>query len=592
MTERLTVAQALWRFLAAQHVDGRRFFHGVLGVFGHGNVAGLGQALAEHGDLPYRMSTNEQAMVHTAAAYARAERRRAALVCTTSIGPGATNLVTGAAGATVNRLPVLLLPGDAFATHRVEPVLQQLEHPRTFGATVNDCLKPVSKFWARIDRPEQLPAAVLTAMRVLTDPAETGAVTIALPQDVQVEWHDWPSALFEDREWRIPAPQPDRSAIRDAARLLRAARRPVIVAGGGVVYAGVERVVQDFAVRRRIPVLETQAGKGVTQWECEIAAGPVGVTGSSAANELAARADLVLGIGTRFSDFTTASGTLFADLEVRFVTVNVAAADAAKAFGPGYAPDRLVSVVSCASTAVPALDAALDDWMTPAGYAEEYEPRIVEWRAEVDAARTPVPGRLTQASVIAAVNDACPPLSGTVVCAAGSMPGDLHKLWRAWNPAGYHVEYGYSCMGYEIAGGIGVALADPEREVFVLVGDGSYLMLGQELAMASAYGIGLVVVLVDNGGYASIGDLSARVGGRRLGTAYPVAPVPWDLGANAESLGAKLFRAETFEELIAALAAAREVRGRPSVVHVRTSIDRATEPVLDSGVGWEVPLVR
>jgi 3D-(3,5/4)-trihydroxycyclohexane-1,2-dione acylhydrolase (decyclizing) len=592
----MTVAQALCRFLAAQYTEHRgtrqRLFAGVLGIFGHGNVAGIGQALAANQDLPYRMACNEQAMVHTAAAYARASRRLSTFACTTSIGPGATNLVTGAAGATINRLPVLLLPGDAFATHRVEPVLQQLEDPRGHGVSVNDCLKPVSKFWARIERPEQLPSALMSAMRVLTDPAETGAVTLALPQDVQVESWDWPADLFTERVWRIPASPPDPVFVREAAEMIRAAHRPVIVAGGGVVYGDAVTTLRGFASRRWIPVLETQAGKGVLAWNDEYAAGPVGVTGSSAANRLAAEADVVIGVGTRYSDFTTASGELYQNPDVRFVNINVTGFDAGKAFGSGTA----LALSGDARAALEALDAACGDWSASELYFEDFTRRISLWNKEVDVARRPDQKHLTQASIIAAVNDACDAASGTVVCAAGSMPGDLHKLWRARTPAEYHVEYGYSCMGYEIAGGLGVALADPAREVFVLVGDGSYLMMAQELGTAAAYGVKLTVVLVDNGGYASIGDLSERVGASRLGTAYPTTSsesemVPWDLGANAESLGARLFRVSDYVELTAALSAAAKVSRQPVVIHVRTSIDRGTEPVLDSGVRWDVPSV-
>jgi 3D-(3,5/4)-trihydroxycyclohexane-1,2-dione acylhydrolase (decyclizing) len=596
---RLTVAQAIVRFLAAQYSerDGeeQRFFAGCFGIFGHGNVAGIGQALLEYGDeLTYHQARNEQAMVHTAAGFARMRDRLATYACTTSVGPGATNLVTGAAGATINRLPVLLLPGDTFATRSANPVLQELEDPRSYDVSVNDCLKPVSRYWDRINRAEQLPAALLAAMRVLTDPVETGAVTLALPEDVQAEACDWPDRLFERRVWHVGRPVPEPEALARAAEVLRGANRPLIVAGGGVVYSGATVELRDFVETTGIPVAETQAGKGALPWEHPCAVGAIGATGTTAANALARDADVVLGIGTRYSDFTTASRSLFAG--VRMVNLNVAGFDAAKLDG--------VALVADARAGLAALTGALDGWQVPADY-RAYTRRLVgEWNHLVDhayAGRPAAPageaaGLPGQAEVLGIVNaDAGP--RDVVVCAAGSMPGDLHKLWRPGpDPKGYHVEYGYSCMGYEIAGGLGVKLADPSREVVVLVGDGSYLMMSQELVTAVQEGVKLTVVLVQNHGFASIGNLSESVGAERFGTRYRFRTptgldgdvLPVDLAANAESLGARVLRARTADEFRAALRAAK-LADRTTVVHVET------DPLVaapDGGGWWDVPVAE
>ncbi|MFI6752762.1 thiamine pyrophosphate-binding protein, partial [Actinomadura luteofluorescens] len=419
---RLTVGQALVRFLSVQFSerDGeeRRFFAGCFGIFGHGNVAGVGQALLEQGgELPYYMARNEQAMVHAAAGYARMSDRLSALACTTSIGPGATNMVTGAALATVNRLPVLLLPGDVFATRAANPVLQELEDARSFDVSVNDCFKPVSKYWDRINRPEQLPGALLAAMRVLTDPAETGAVTLALPQDVQAEAFDWPEELFARRVWRIARPVPEPAALQEAAALLSGAERPLIVAGGGVIYSGATEELRALAERTGVPVAETQAGKGALAWDHECSVGAVGATGTTAANALARRADVVVGIGTRYSDFTTASHSLFAHPGVRFVNINVARADAVKLGG--------VSVVADAREGIRALDEALPGYTVPRAYRDHARALTAEWNTKADLACAPQNGELlTQAEVIGAVNEISGPRD-VVVCAAGSMPGDL-----------------------------------------------------------------------------------------------------------------------------------------------------------------------
>jgi 3D-(3,5/4)-trihydroxycyclohexane-1,2-dione acylhydrolase (decyclizing) len=579
---RLTVAQALVRFLAAQEVerDGRRqrFFAGCFGIFGHGNLAGLGQALHQHQDLlPYHQARNEQAMVHIASGYARQSNRLGTFACTTSVGPGATNMVTGAALATINRLPVLLLPGDTFATRTPHPVLQQLEAPHDATLSVNDCFKPVSRFFARIDRAEQLVSAALEAVRVLTDPAETGAVTLALPEDVQTEAFDVPAAFLEPRLWTVYRQPPAPDALERAVTLIEAAERPLIVAGGGVIYSEATDALAALAEATGIPVAETQAGRGSLPSDHASSLGAVGATGTPAANRLAREADLVIGVGTRWSDFTTASKSAFQDPGVRFVNVNVAGFDAAKHSG--------LAVVADARLALEALQDALAGHRVDSSWSARAADEARAWGEEVQrlvtADHAPLP---SQAEVIGAVNAAAGP-AGVVVCAAGSLPGDLHKLWRARDPKGYHVEYGYSCMGYEIPGGMGVKLAAPEREVFVMIGDGSYLMLPGELATAVAEGIKLVVVLVQNHGYASIGALSRSLGDSEFGTRY--APGV-DLAANAESLGARVLRTGTIAELRAALEEAKTHDG-PVVVHVE--VDRyAGVPSYESW--WDVPVAE
>jgi 3D-(3,5/4)-trihydroxycyclohexane-1,2-dione acylhydrolase (decyclizing) len=596
---RLTVAQALVRFLAAQEIerdgDRHRFFAGCFGIFGHGNVAGLGQALQQHNDLlPFHQARNEQAMVHVAAGYARQRDRLGAFACTTSIGPGATNMVTGAALATINRLPVLLLPSDAFASRAPHPVLQQLEAPHDATLSVNDCFKPVSRYFDRIDRPEQLVPAALEAMRVLTDPAETGAVTLALPEDVQTEAVEVPGAFLEPRVWTVFRQPPAPEALGRAAALVRAARRPLVVAGGGVIYSQATGTLRELADATGIPVGETQAGRGALPSEHPSALGAIGASGTPAANRLAREADLVIGIGTRWNDFTTASKSAFQDPGVRFVNVNVAAFDAAKHSG--------LAVLADARVTLDALADALAGHRVDPEWERRAAAESAAWGAEVErlvnAGHGPLP---SQAEVIGAVNAAAEP-SDVVVCAAGSMPGDLHKLWRARDPKGYHVEYGYSCMGYELPGGMGVKLAAPEREVFVMIGDGSYLMLPGDLVTAVAEGIKLVVVLVDNHGYASIGALSRSIGSAGFGTHYRqssngapptddgVVPdkLPIDLAANAESLGARVLRTRTIPELRAALAEARAADG---VVVIHIEVDRyAGVPSYESW--WDVPVAE
>jgi 3D-(3,5/4)-trihydroxycyclohexane-1,2-dione acylhydrolase (decyclizing) len=598
-TVRLTVAQAVVRFLSEQYSerDGaeHRLIEGCFGIFGHGNVAGLGQALLEAeleapGTLVFRPGRNEQAIVHTATAFARMRNRLSTLACTSSIGPGATNMVTGAALATVNRLPVLLLPGDVFATRPADPVLQQLEHPTYRDFSVNDAFRPVSRFFDRVARPEQLPEALLGAMRTLTDQAETGAVTLCLDQDVQAEAYDWPEELFSKRVWHIDRPPADPRALQRAAELLRSARRPLVVAGGGVIYSEATSALAAFAEATGIPVAETQAGKGSLAYDHPLSVGAVGVTGTTAANALASGADVVVGVGTRWADFTTASRTAFANPDVRFVNVNVARFDAAKHSG--------LQVVGDARAVLLQLAAALSGWSAEPAYREEARRLAGEWDATVEHAyhlgHGPLPA---QSEVIGTVNEVSGPRD-VVVCAAGSMPGDLHKLWRTRDPKGYHVEYGYSCMGYEVAGGIGVKLAAPDREVYVMVGDGSYLMMAQELVTAVQEGVKVVVVLVDNHGFASIGSLSETVGTERFGTWYRQrgdrsgrldgAVVRVDYVANAESLGVKAFRAEGVDELRAALAEAKSTEG-PVLVCVEVD---PLVPAPSSESWWDVAVAE
>jgi 3D-(3,5/4)-trihydroxycyclohexane-1,2-dione acylhydrolase (decyclizing) len=596
---RLTVAQALVSWLAVQEVerDGQRgrFFEGVFGIFGHGNVAGMGEALEGAQDrVRYYQARNEQAMVHVAAAFAKQHRRLRTFACTTSIGPGATNLVTGAATATVNRLPVLLLPGDRFATRRVAPVLQQLERPDAADVSVNDTLRPVSRWFDRIERAEQLVHALPAAMRVLTSPAETGAVTIALPQDVQAEAWDVPAELLEPRVWAIPRARPDRDAVTRAVELLAASKRPMIVAGGGVRYSDASEALDAFARRFGIPVTETQAGKGSLPWDHPLALGAVGASGGSAGNHAAYDADLVLAIGTRLSDFPTMSWSAWQDPDVRFVAINVAEMDAAKAAALPLVGDARVTLTELSE----ALEAR--GWQ---GASSERRAIVERWRedwnSEVDRVlHLAAPVHVSQPEAIRLVNEAAGE-DGVVVCAAGGLPGDLHKTWRASGPGSYHLEYGYSTMGYEIAGGIGAAMAAPERHVFVMVGDGSYLMLSAELATARQEGIDLTIVLLDNHGFRCIRNLSGVCGGdndfndfrirdpRTGALEGPVLPI--DFAANAASLGAEVVVAHDPAQLAGALADVRRPRGGPLVIVVETEPEPAV-PGYDSW--WDVPVAE
>jgi 3D-(3,5/4)-trihydroxycyclohexane-1,2-dione acylhydrolase (decyclizing) len=585
----LTVAQALVRFLANQYSerDGvqQRLIPGCFGIFGHGNVAGVGQALLQEQDaMPYYLARNEQGMVHAAAAYARHRNRLATLACTTSVGPGATNMVTGAALATINRLPVLLLPADTFSTRAASPLLQELEDPTSYDVSVNDAFRPVSRFWDRIERPEQLASSLLAAMRVLTDPVETGAVTLCLPQDVQAEAWEFPEELFEKRVWRVRRPLPEADVVAEAAALLRGAQRPLIVSGGGTIYAEATDALRELVEATGVPVAETQAGKGSLPYDHPCAVGAIGATGTTAANALAREADVVLGVGTRWSDFTTASRTIFADPGVRFVNLNVAPVDAFKQTG--------VPLIADARLGLEALGEALAGWSADPDHSDRARTLAADWDETVERAYTLRHGPLpAQSEVIGVVNRVSDP-HDVVVCAAGSMPGDLHKLWRTRDPKGYHVEYGYSCMGYEIAGGLGIKMADPEREVYVMVGDGSYLMMAQEIVTAVQEGLKLTIVLVQNHGYASIGDLSETLGSQRFGTKYRYRgtdeTLPVDLAANAAALGADVFDTATVDEFEDALRAAR-ASSRTTVVQVLTD---PLVPAPSSEGWWDVPVAE
>ena len=606
-TRRMTVSQALIEFLARQWtVDGdirERTIPGVFGIFGHGNVAGVGQALKQLNVdqpelMPYFQARNEQAMVHQSVGYARMHRRRATFASAASVGPGATNMLTGAALATTNRLPALLLPSDTFATRVADPVLQQLEQPWDIGLTVNDAFRPLSKFFDRVQRPEQLYSIAIGAMRVLTDPVETGAVTIALPEDVQAETLDVPIEFLQDREWHLRRPLPEHGALARAVATIRGAERPFIVAGGGVLYSGAEDQLRALVGATGIPVGTTQAGGGSLPWDHPQYLGAVGATGTTAANRLAAEADVVIGIGTRYSDFTTASRTAFRDPSVRFVNINVAAFDA-------YKHGTQLPVVADARETLVALAAELAGHRVAAGYSERIAHEKSEWDAAVDVAFAPsgraLPG---QPEIIGAVQSATAP-EDVIVQAAGSLPGDLHQLWRVRDPLGYHVEYAYSCMGYEIAGGLGVkrglTAAGDERDVIVMVGDGSYLMLSSELATVVAEGIKLIVILIQNHGFASIGHLSETVGSERFGTKYRVYDaearnfqgdrvLPVDLAMNARSYGIDVIEitpgSDAIADLAAAVAAAK-ASDRATFIHVHS------DPLVygpDGEGWWDVPV--
>jgi 3D-(3,5/4)-trihydroxycyclohexane-1,2-dione acylhydrolase (decyclizing) len=578
-TIRLTMAQALVRFLAAQtgEVDGAEqpLFAGVFAIFGHGNVAGLGEALYAVSDrLPTLRAHNEQAMALAAIAFAKASRRRRIMACTTSIGPGATNMVTAAAVAYANRLPVLLLPGDIFAGRRPDPVLQQIEGFGDPTISVNDCFRPVSRWWDRITRPEQLIQSLAQAMRVLTDPAECGPVTLALPQDVQTEAYDYPEAFFRPRCWRVRRPPPDPAQVTDAAAALSRARAPLILTGGGVHYALAYDALADFAQRHDVPVAETQAGKGALAWDHPCAVGAIGVTGSTAANSLAIEADVILAIGTRLSDFTTASRSLFRD-EAALIQLNVAGFDAVK--------HGAVPLVADAKAGLEALDRVLAGWTAPSEWNGKAHRLNAEWNESVVQAtassNAPLP---SDAQVLGAVNRAAGP-TDMVVCAAGGLPGELHKLWRCREPGTYHVEYGYSCMGYEIAGGLGVKLAMPEREVWVLLGDGSYLMMNSEIATSVLLSKKLNIVVLDNGGFGCIDRLQRSCGGAPFNNLF-AGGSRVDFAAHAASLGAWSRKVASLGEFEAALA---DARSEPCTSVIVIATDPAAATAL-GGAWWEV----
>lgn len=590
-TERLTVAQALIRFLDAQYVrrDGaeHKFFGGCFGILGHGNIGGIGAALFENRGFRYIPCRNEQAMVHIAAGYAKMRNRLGTFACTSSIGPGATNMVTGAALATINRLPVLLLPGDIFARRNVGPVLQQLECESTQDISVNDCFQPVSRYWDRINRPDQLAPSLVEAMRTLVSPANTGAVTLAMPQDVQAESHDFPRELFDKRVWAVARNRPDREAIVEAARLVRASQRPLIIAGGGVIYSEATDALASFCAATGIAVGETQAGKGSLCWDHPQNLGAIGATGSLSANRIAHDADLVIGVGTRYSDFTTASKTAFNHPRVRFININAAEFDGRK--------HSALPLVGDARATLEELQQALEGYRVSSSYAEQVDSLREAWRGEVDRV---LAGRsrptAAQAEVIDVVNRFVRP-SDVVVCAAGSLPGDLHKLWRTSDPKSYHLEYGYSCMGYEIPAAIGIKMADPTRDVYAIVGDGNYLMMSQEIVTSIQEGVKIVVIILDNHGFASIGGLSESLGCERFGTrlrargddgALSGENLSIQFAENAASLGAQALRLGSIDELAPALERARNCP-RTSVIVLETLLEKG---VPNYETWWDVPI--
>ena len=586
-TRRLTTAQAVIEFLKNQNVerDGVKnpFFSGAVGIFGHGNVAGIGQALQQNPVFRYVLVRNEQSAVHMACGHAKMSNRLRTFACTSSIGPGATNMITGAALATINRLPVLLLPGDIFARRNVAPVLQQLESPATQDISVNDCFKPVSRYWDRIYRPEQILTALPEAMRVLTSPADTGAVTLALPQDVQAEAFDFPAGFFRSRVWLIRRPEPDRVSLARAIEAIRASRNPMMIAGGGVLYSEGSAALARFASQTGIPVGETQAGKGSLPYDHPQCVGAIGATGTLAANRLAHGADLVIGVGTRYADFTTASTTAFQNPAVAFVNINVAEFDAYKA--------SAIPVIADARVALEQLAAALRDYRVPETLRTETAELKGAWETEVDRLFRPGKGTLpSQSEVIGAILQASGPRD-VLVSAAGSHPGDLHKLWRTRTPNGYHMEYGYSCMGYEIPGAIGAKLADPSREVYVFVGDGTYLMMPAEIVTSLQEGVKILIVLVDNHGFASIGGLSESLGSEGFGTRFQSSQgdvLAIDYVANARSFGANAIRANNLSEFQQALTEAKAA-DRTTVIVVETDRE-ARVPGYESW--WDVAVAE
>jgi len=597
-TVRLTMAQALVKYLTCQYVerDGQEqpFFAGCFGVFGHGCVSGIGQALQQYPQFRYYQTRNEQAMVHASAAYAKMKNRMQTFACLSSIGPGATNMITGAAVATTNHLPVLLLPGDIFARRNVAPVLQQLESDVTQDISVSDCFKPVSRYWDRINRPDQIVTALPEAMRVLTSPANTGAVTLSLPEDTQTEAHDYPVGLFRNRIWSIPRHRADQAALREASKWIRNAKSPLIVAGGGVVYSGAEEPLKQFVERTGIPVGVTMAGKGSLLYDNKLNLGAIGVTGNFAANRIARQADLVIGIGTRFSDFTSASKTAFQNPDVRFVNINVAEFDAYK--------HAALPLVADARVTLEELMELLEGYHVGQDYEQKTRQLHDQWQEEVDriyAIRNePLP---SQGELIGVVNELSDP-DAVMINAAGSMPGDLHKLWRTRHAKNFHLEYGYSCMGYEIAGGLGIKMAAPEREVIVMVGDGSYLMLCNEIVTSIQEGYKLTIVLMDNQGFNSIGGLSRSLGQKGFGTryAYPstnqlpddtspqIEALPVDLATNARGLGALVTECKTYDDFVQAFKESKKT-DRTTVIYIKN--DRYVRvPGYESW--WDVPVAE
>lgn len=591
MATKITVGQAVIRFLKNQFIeqDGHDvpFFAGCLGIFGHGNVAGIGEGLLENPDFRYYMTRNEQASVHIATAYAKMKNRMGTFACISSIGPGATNMITGAACATINRLPVLLIPGDIFARRNVAPVLQQLESTSSQDISVNDCFKPVSRYWDRIQRPEQLITSLPEVMRVLTSPSETGAVTLCLPQDVQAESFAFPEELFRKRVWKIPRPRPDLDMLSRAVAQIKASMMPVIIAGGGVLYSGATPILRKLIELTGIPVAETFAGKGSVPYDHPCNLGAVGATGTPGANEITAMADLVIGIGTRYSDFTTASKTAFQNPDVKFININVAEFDSFK--------HCALPLTSDARACLEELYDRLEEYRVPVEYSIRIEQLNKRWDLKVSELFR-VTGELpvSQAEVVGAVNEFSD-VRDVLLCAAGSLPGDLHKLWRTIDPRGFHLEYGYSTMGYECAAGIGAKMACPDREIYVMVGDGNYLMMNNEIVTAIQEKIKFTIILLNNNGFGSIGNLSQSVGSQRFGTKYRYRNemtgsldgelLPVDFAGNARSLGAYVIEATDINSLKKALKVAKE-QDRTTVITIETDLYKSVP-----GYGWwEVPV--
>ncbi len=592
-TQRKTAGQALVEFLKNQYVerDGVEmpFFAGCLGIFGHGIVAGVGQGLMQNTDFRYIMTRNEQSSVHIAMAYAKMKNRMGTFACISSIGPGATNMITGAACATINRLPVLIIPGDIFAKRNVAPVLQQLESPASQDISVNDCFKPVSKYWDRINRPEQLITSLPEVMRVLTSPSETGTVTLAFPQDVQAEAYDFPEELFRKRVWKIARPRPDIRLLKEAVELIKASKKPVIIAGGGVIYSEATEILKTFADQTGIPVAETFAGKGSLPYNHPANLGAVGATGTPGANEFTEKADLIIGVGTRYSDFTTASKTAFQNPDVKFININIVDFDSAKHAAFPLTADAKVCLEEMA------------DLLKGYHVEESYSSRVAllnkNWDMQVSeyyraSGELPV----NQVEVVGAVNDFAGPRD-VVLCAAGSLPGDLHKLWRTRDPKGFHLEYGYSTMGYELAAGIGAKMACPDREIFVMVGDGNYLMMNNEIVTAIQEGIKFTIILLNNNGFASIGGLSQSIGSQRFGTKYRYRDeetglltgdiLPVDFAQNARSLGAHVIEAHDIDSLKSALVAAKE-QSQTTVITIETNLTKG----IPGYAWWEVAIAE
>jgi 3D-(3,5/4)-trihydroxycyclohexane-1,2-dione acylhydrolase (decyclizing) len=594
-TIKLTAAQALISFLKNQYVerDGHEnlFFNGCLGIFGHGNVAGIGQALLQYPEFRYYLVRNEQAAVHIAAGYAKMKNRLSTFACTSSIGPGATNMLTAAAGATINRLPVLLIPGDIFSRRNVAPVLQQLESSISQDISVNDCFKPVSRYWDRINRPDQLITSLPEAMRVLTSPADTGAVTLAFPQDVQTETYDYPLELFNKRSWHIPRPRPDKAALVRAIKLINGARAPLIVSGGGIHYSEAEEELRTFVELTGIPIAETFAGKGSLPYDHPSNLGAIGATGTEGANEISRKADLIIGIGTRYSDFTTASKTAFQRENVQFININVGEFDAFK--------HSALALTGDARVILQELSENTGNYQVEKSYRDQVANYNKRWDEQVTAAYTPEgEGLPSQSEVIGAVNEFSDP-GDVLVCASGSLPGDLHKLWRTRESKGFHLEYGYSCMGYEIAGGLGAKMACPDREIYVMVGDGGYLMMPSEIVTSIQEGCKLTIILIDNKGFASIGGLSKSIGNEGFGTRYKYRDqntgllegdyLPVDLAANAASLGAEVIKTDSIASFKNALKQAKSF-SKTTVIYIETVPERKI-----AGYGyawWDVPVAE